>query len=163
MLNTLRKIQQHHLYLIITKTLLLLLINSAEFFKNFSISMQDTKAITLRPQFLWYTDVILKEKRTNRRIDKQLLCKIYYQALEWSKCEYHQNELASCDSKQLFCFVNKLTGSQLDTFCPQAVVYCYLEFKLRCLKNLKLFSIRVRELFDPIVSRTKGDGLLLFL
>ena len=41
--------------------------------------------------------------------------------------------------------------------------YCYLEFKLRYLKNLKLFSIRVKELFEPIVLRIKGDGLLLFL
>ena len=30
-------------------------------------------------------------------------------------------------------------------------MYCYLEFKLRYLKNLKLFSIRVKELFEPIV------------
>ena len=32
---------------------------------------------------------------------------------------------------------------------------CYLEFKLRYLKNLKLFSIRVKELFEPIVLRKK--------
>ena len=37
-------------------------------------------------------------------------------------------------------------------------MYCYLEFKLRYLKNLKLFSIRVKELFEPIVLRKKGDG-----
>ena len=43
------------------------------------------------------------------------------------------------------------------------MVYCYTEFKLRYLKNLKLFSIRVKELFEPIVLRKKGDGLLLFL
>ena len=30
-------------------------------------------------------------------------------------------------------------------------MYCYLEFKLRYLKNLKLFSIRVKELSEPIV------------
>ena len=42
-------------------------------------------------------------------------------------------------------------------------MYCYLEFKLRYLKNLKLFSIRVKELFEPIVLRKKGDGFLLFL
>ena len=44
-------------------------------------------------------------------------------------------------------------------------MYCYLEFKLRSLKNLKLFSIRVKELFEPIVlrERKKRDGLLLFL
>ena len=32
-----------------------------------------------------------------------------------------------------------------------AIVYCYLEFKLSYLKNLKLFSIRVKELSEPIV------------
>ena len=29
-------------------------------------------------------------------------------------------------------------------------MYCYLEFRLRYLENLKLFSIRVKELFEPI-------------
>ena len=44
-------------------------------------------------------------------------------------------------------------------------MYCYLEFKLRYLKNLKLFLIRVKELFEPIVlqKKKKGDGFLLFL
>ena len=41
-------------------------------------------------------------------------------------------------------------------------MYCNLEFKLRFLKNLKLFSIRVTELFKPIVLR-KDDGFLSFL
>ena len=44
-------------------------------------------------------------------------------------------------------FVERKTefkGSQMDVFCPKAIVYCYLEFKLRYLKNLKLFSIRVK-------------------
>ena len=40
-----------------------------------------------------------------------------------------------------------LKGSQLGAFCPYALVNCYLEFKLRYLKNLKLFSIRVKQLF----------------
>ena len=43
------------------------------------------------------------------------------------------------------------------------IVYCYLEFKLRYLKNLKLFSIRAKELFELIVLRQKADGFLLFL
>ena len=42
-------------------------------------------------------------------------------------------------------------GSQLDAFCPYTIVYWYLEFKLRYLKNLKLFSIRIKELSEPIV------------
>ena len=41
--------------------------------------------------------------------------------------------------------------------------YCYHEFKLCYLKNQKLFSIRVKELLEPIVVRKKGDGFLLFL
>ena len=59
--------------------------------------------------------------------------------------------------------MESVKGSQLGTFCPQAIVYCYLEFKLHYLKNLKLFSSRVKELFEPIVLRKKGDGFLLFL
>ena len=42
-------------------------------------------------------------------------------------------------------------------------MYCYLEFKPRYLENLKLFSIRVKELFEHIVLRKKSDGFLLFL
>ena len=49
-------------------------------------------------------------------------------------------------------------------------MYCYLEFKLSYLKNLKLFSIRVKELFEPIVlqkkkkkKKKKRDRFLLFL
>ena len=54
-------------------------------------------------------------------------------------------------------------GSQLGAFFPKAIVYCYLEFKLHCLKNLKLFSIRVKGLFEPIALRNKADRFLLFL
>ena len=50
-----------------------------------------------------------------------------------------------------------LKGSQLGAFCPYAIVYCYLEFKLRYLKNLNLLSIRVK-LFEPIVLRKKATG-----
>ena len=56
-----------------------------------------------------------------------------------------------------------IKGLQLDSFNPYAIVYCYLEFKLSYLENLKLFSIRVKELFEPIVLWRKGDGFQLFL
>ena len=44
-------------------------------------------------------------------------------------------------------------------------MYCYLEFKLRYLKNGNCFQLQsVKELFEPIVLRgKKGDGFLLFL
>ena len=48
-------------------------------------------------------------------------------------------------------WLDEFEGSQLDIFCPKAIVYCYLDFKLRYLKNLKLFSIRVKELSEPMV------------
>ena len=54
-------------------------------------------------------------------IDHQLFrkqCRMYHQALERSKCEYHQNELASCDTKQLFRFVNKLCSSDTPVALP---------------------------------------------
>ena len=34
-------------------------------------------------------------------------------------------------------------------------MHCYLEFKFRYLKALKLFSIRVKELFEPIALEKK--------
>ena len=43
------------------------------------------------------------------------------------------------------------------------LVYCYIEFKLRYLKNLKSFSKRIKELFEPIVLRKKAERFLLFL
>ena len=42
-------------------------------------------------------------------------------------------------------------------------LYCYLEFKLSYLKNLKLFTIRVKELSEPIVLWRKDEGFYLFL
>ena len=39
----------------------------------------------------------------------------------------------------------------------------YLEFKLRYLENLKLSSIRVKELFEPKVLRKKANKFFLFL
>ena len=44
-----------------------------------------------------------------------------------------------------------LKESQLGAFFPKATVYFYLKFKLSHLKNLKLFSIEIKELFEPIV------------
>ena len=62
----------------------------------------------------------------------------------------------SCKTGRIhFCNITVLAiiikGSKLDAFSSYAIVYCYLEFKLSYLKNLKLFSIRVKELFKPIV------------
>ena len=42
-------------------------------------------------------------------------------------------------------------------------MYCYTEFKLRYLNNLKLFSVGIKELIEPIVLWKKADGFLLFL
>ena len=54
-----------------------------------------------------------------------------------------------------------LKGSQLDAFNPKAIVYCYLEFKLSYLKNLKLFLIRVKELSEPAVFVKKRRRVLV--
>ena len=54
-----------------------------------------------------------------------------------------------------FFRIAKFKGSQLGAFWLYAIVYCYHEFKLRYLKNQKLFSIRVKELFEPIILRKK--------
>ena len=59
--------------------------------------------------------------------------------------------------------MNDSVMGRYDSFC-YFLPSCYLEFKLCYLKNLKLFSIRVKELFEPIVLRKDiGDWFLLFL
>ena len=57
----------------------------------------------------------------------------------------------------------ELRGHNWIHFAHRLLVYCYLDFKLRYLKSLKLFSISVKELFESTVLRKKGDGFLLFL
>ena len=49
-------------------------------------------------------------------------------------------------------------GSQLGVFSHRSQ---YTVTKLRCRRNLQLFSNRLK--FEPIVLRRKGDGVLLFL
>ena len=41
-------------------------------------------------------------------------------------------------------------------FAHRLLVYCYLEFKLCYVKNLKSFSIGVKEIFEPIILQTKS-------
>ena len=59
-----------------------------------------------------------------------------------------------------FAYWNFFKGSQVDAFSPKPIVCFYLEFKLSYLKNLKLFTIRVEKLCEPIVLWRKGDGVL---
>ena len=42
-------------------------------------------------------------------------------------------------------------------------MYCYTEFKIRYLNNLKLFSVGIKELIEPIVLWKKADRFLFFL
>ena len=42
-------------------------------------------------------------------------------------------------------------------------MYCYTEFKIRYLINLKLFSVGIKELIEPTVLWKKADGFLFFL
>ena len=57
---------------------------------------------------------------------------------------------------------NPFKGSQLGAFYTWVIVYCYVESKLRYLKHLKLFSIRVKELFEPIVLQKKVTAFCSF-
>ena len=55
-------------------------------------------------------------------------------------------------------------GSQLGAFCPYAMVNGYIEFKLRYLKNMKLFSIILEKRIIWAYSfAQKGDGFLHWL
>ena len=73
--------------------------------------------------------------------------------------EIHSRRLWLCNQRRMALRIDE---SQLGAFCPLAIMFCYLEFKLRYFTNLKLFSIRVKELFEPIVLRKKCRRVLLF-
>ena len=47
-------------------------------------------------------------------------------------------------------------------FFPYAIEYCNLESKFRYLKNLQLFSIRIKELFKLKVLQRKADTFVFF-
>ena len=69
---------------------------------------------------------------------------------------YHvfEQNLTVPENQNWACFV-RLRGHNWVHFAHRPIVYCYIEFKLRYLKILKLFSIRVKELFEPIVLQKK--------
>ena len=48
-----------------------------------------------------------------------------------------------------------IKGSQLGTFCSKVIQLLNSNILFRYLRNLKLFSVRVNELFEPIVLRGK--------
>ena len=81
----------------------------------------------------------------------------YQGAIEWNKLPLQIRVISSLQPFKE-AVLDHIKGWQLNAFSPWAIVYCYLEFKLRYLENLKLFSIRVKELSEPIVLWRKGDG-----
>ena len=87
--------------------------------------------------------------------------------LLFTKLFYMDTDLSPCNwPKILSPLVKKNTkckGSQLDSFSPWGIVYCYLEFKLSYLKNLKLFSITVNSPDQLPKSATLPKWAMLFL
>ena len=65
--------------------------------------------------------------------------------------------------KVLFCYsAQNMLGFVLGHPFLYAIVYCYLEFKLCYLKNLKLFSIRVKNYLSRKSWETKATGFNSF-
>ena len=64
------------------------------------------------------------------------------------------------------CSVSKkmwLVATKVTTGCILPIGYSLPWFKLRYLKNLRSFSIKGKDLFEPLVLRTKAAKILLFL
>ena len=49
-----------------------------------------------------------------------------------------------------WCYLS-LKGFQLAAFCPLTTMYRYYEFKVGYLIKIKLFSIRIKELSEPLI------------
>ena len=130
-----------------------------------------TRQKLLATQFvdLWCDDFAVRRTYYYSFLTTQLLI-----TFRWELCGFTTNcsHSACCLSlwrdthefsyKKPSEFECSFKGSQLGALWPQAIVYSSLEFKLRYLKNLKLLSIRVKELFEPIVLQTNTDGFCSF-
>ncbi len=94
---------------------------------------QKTKLVTVRPKAPWYSETLHETKREKRRLERKMKksgletdkqryheqCKIYNDSLKQAKCDYHQEEIASCDDKELFRIVNKLCSSDSSATLPE--------------------------------------------
>ena len=91
-----------------------------------------TSFVSLRPNAPWYTEEIRESKRLRRRAERTWIktglevhrqiyseqCRIYYQLIGKAKSEYLTEEITSCDNKNLFRFVRKLSTVKSDPVLP---------------------------------------------
>ena len=99
-----------------------------------------------------------------KHVNRKKHCQLSHDCIITSYTSKQSKNGKLCDFQNLRNI--RFKGLQLDALCSQAKVYCYLKFRLGYLKNLRLFSIKVKELFEPIVmpkKKKKGDELVLFL
>ena len=114
-----------------------------------------TRIVKLRPHTPWYYDHLRMEKRKNRRcerkwlktrleIDRQIYkecCINYHRLLDQAKINYYRDQLASCNSRELFFKVKKMSYGTLDRVlpsgCEQAVANRFMDFFTEKIDNLR--------------------------
>ena len=118
-----------------------------------------TRTIVYRPNAPWFDEDLRESKRKKRRherkwlksgleIDHQLYiqqCKDHRKKVEQAKCAYHRDQISSCDDRQLFKIVNRLSKFSASSVLPDH----------SCSKTLandfgEFFKSKVRKLLDVL-------------
>ena len=87
------------------------------------------RTVILRSNAPWYDDDLREAKQLKRRLERKMVktgleidkelylnqCKIYRRMLEGAKCNHHRNEIANCNDRQLFRFVNRMSNPSSQT------------------------------------------------
>ncbi|KAJ8036476.1 hypothetical protein HOLleu_20464 [Holothuria leucospilota] len=126
------------------------------------------RSVVLRPSSPWYCDELRKAKWMKRRserkwlksgleIDKQIYCdqsKAYHCMIEQAKCNYHRNEIAKCDEKQLFKLVDRISNPASSPKLPDHDCKKSLANDFSCFfhNKIQMLLIRLTIISLPTVS-----------
>ncbi|XP_063951799.1 uncharacterized protein LOC135153255 [Lytechinus pictus] len=127
---------------------------------------KQSKLVSLRPKAPWYTDKVREAKRAKRRAERILkksgleinrqiykeTCKSYNAIIHQSKSQYLTDEIAQCDTKQLFQFTQRLS-------CPTAQVLPDNESDTGLANDFGLFFYsKIQNIISSLNPKKTGGG-----
>ncbi|KAJ8028772.1 hypothetical protein HOLleu_31107 [Holothuria leucospilota] len=124
------------------------------------------RCVILRPHAPWYSDALRDAKQKRRRLERKWLksgltvhkdiykrqCTIYRDLLSKAKSNYHCQEIAECEPRNLFRIIDKLSSVQSANILPNSSNPKDLADKF-----VKFFHDKIQKLQD----RTNGQDSTL--
>ena len=114
------------------------------------------RSVVLRPHAPWYSDALRAEKKERRRLERRASqtgltvfkeaykdqCSKYNSLLSKAKTEYHNNQITTCDQRDLFRVVSNLTSPRVEQplpthECPKDLADSFAEFFYKKIKKLR--------------------------